>query len=339
MKYNAWKVFIGIVLGAIIWMSFKSLPPNNWNDETPIYEVLNAFGEPLPDHAQEDAELQTIQRGYDLIHKGRTTRPDGKKSKFISKYYVCTSCHNQDREDPDLRIFSPDSRLNYVAEKQMKFLQGSTFYGIANRERWYNDDYYLKYGDLVKPANKSLAEATQLCATVCSSGRYLEDWELEAILAYYWDNQIKLGDLALSDSEKKLILTTEPSVKKEIVDMVKSKYALKSPAHFGSLPDDKQKGYNYEGDPQSGEKIYKFSCQACHQAEGVAGMVLDNSKLTFRKFKRNLTKEGDYNLYEMIRHGTYTEKGKPRYMPHYPKERMSDQQVEDLRAYIIQEAR
>ena len=30
--------------------------------------------------------------------------------------------------------------------------------------------------------------------------------------------------------------------------------------------------------------------------------------------------------------------GKPRYMPLYPKERMSDQQLEDLKAYVLQKA-
>ena len=48
--------------------------------------------------------------------------------------------------------------------------RGTTFYGITNRETWYNDDYYKKYGDLVKPANENLVEAVQLCAMECSQG-------------------------------------------------------------------------------------------------------------------------------------------------------------------------
>ena len=220
----------------------------------------------------------------------------------------------------------------------MKFLQGTTFFGIANRESWYNDDYYLKYGDLVKPANKSLAEATQLCAKVCSSGRYLEDWELEAILAYYWQNQITLGDLNLSKTELKQIKTSILGSHPELIKLLKEKYANFSPASFGEPPEDKNNGYGLTGDPTNGQKIYKLSCQSCHSFEGVSGMALDNSKLTFQKFKRNIDKNGLYNLYDISRHGTYVDKGKPRYMPLYPKERMSDQQLEDLRAYILREA-
>ena len=194
-----------IICVLMLLASFKPKKTNNWNGNTPLSQILSYFGEPLPNHARPNADEATIERGYNLIFKGKAVSPDGKSGSFISKFYKCTSCHNQDREDPVLTVFDPEKRLAYVAENEMKFLQGSTFYGIANRESWYNEDYYLKYGDLVKPANKSLAEATQLCAKVCSSGRYLEDWELEAILAYYWSNQLKWSDLELSAEEVKKI--------------------------------------------------------------------------------------------------------------------------------------
>lgn len=336
-KQKATLVFFSS-LAYLLWSGFQLPEKNNWSEESPVYEILAYFGEPLPQHAKNDADEKTIQRGYDLIHYGRTTGPDGKKSKYISKFYVCTSCHNHQREDPDLKVLKPEARLDYAVKNNLKFLQGTTFYGIANREAWYNDDYYLKYGDLVKPANKSLAEATQLCATVCSSGRYLEEWELEAILAYYWDNQIKLGDLDLNKTERSKVMTANPSDGEEIINLIKSKYALKSPATFGNSPKDKQKGYPYEGKPEIGKQIFRLSCQACHQKEGVAGLAFEAGELDFRKFKRNIKKSGLYNLYDIVRYGTYTDKGKPRYMPHYTEERMSDQQLEHLRAYIMQEA-
>jgi len=329
-------LFLAVAVLLISNLSWKAA--SEWSNETALSKLLSAFGEELPDHARPNATKEVIQRGYDLIHYGKTTGPDGKTSSYISKFYVCTTCHNQQQEDPDLSIFNPETRLDYVEKKGMKFLQGSTFYGIANRETWYNGDYYLKYGDLVKPANKSLAEATQLCAKVCSSGRYLEDWELEAILAYYWNNQIKLGDLELNKEEMNRIIAAKPGQKPELVALLKSKYATSSPATFGELPEDKSKGYGYEGKPEIGKKIYQLSCQSCHSFEGTAGMALDNSKPTFKKFKRNLDKSGYYNIYEISRHGTYAGKGKPRYMPLYPKERLSDKQLEDLRAFILQQA-
>jgi len=326
------------LVGLVSWSSFELSQKNKWNAETPVYEVLAHFGEDMPEHARNNAKEEIIQRGYELIHRGRTIGPDGKKSKYISKFYVCTSCHNTQREDPDLTVLDPEARLNHAIENKLKFLQGTTFYGVANRESWYNDDYYLKYGDLVRPANKSLAEATQLCATVCSSGRYLEEWELEAILAYYWDNQIKLGDLALTPEEKSKILKAEAGENPNIIALIKSKYALKSPATFGKSPDDKKKGYPYEGNPELGKQLFQLSCQACHQREGVAGLAFEADELDFNKFKRNLYQSGLYNLYDIVRYGTYTDKGKPRYMPHYPEERMSDRQLEHLRAYILQVA-
>lgn len=327
-----------LLLLVVTTSALVPIDSNQWTDDTPLYTILKDLGEPMPKHAPTERDETKINRGRELVFNGRTIGPNGKKSKFISKFYVCTSCHNTSREDPNLSVMDPEARLDYVAEKGMKFLQGSPLFGIANRESWYNDDYYLKYGDLVKPANKSLAEATQLCAKVCSSGRYLEDWELEAILAYYWDNQIKLGDLTLSAEEKEKIMHADESNKKEIVELIKSKYALKSPATFGETPKDHSAGYPLEGRAEKGKLIYELSCKACHTDGGVAGMQFDDNKLTFQKFKRNLKKRSDYNLYEISRHGTYAGEGKPRYMPLYPKEKMSDQQLEDLKAYILQEA-
>lgn len=333
------KVLAAVIIGgfACVFSAFKATE-TTVNKEISIYTLLKSFGEEMPAHARENASAEQIEKGRDLVFKGRALGPNGKMSNYISKFYVCTSCHSPVREDPDLRIFDPEARLSYVSENKQKFLQGSPFYGIANRKTWYNDDYVLKYGDLVKPASKSLAEATQLCAKVCSSGRYLEDWELEAILAYYWSNQIKLKDLDLSAKEINLLEKGSESDYPDLIKMIKGKYALKSPATFGHNPKNYEKGYALEGRPEKGKLIYEFSCQTCHKESGVSGMTLEDSRLDFQKFKRNLTKDSDYNLYNIIRHGTYAEDGKPRYMPLFPEERMSNQQIEDLRSYILQRA-
>ena len=293
-------------------------PGPEFNAKTTISEVLVALGENLPIHARPNATAEQIQQGADLIFKGRTIGPNGKKSKYISRFYSCTTCHSSVKEGPNVASFDPQARLDYAEKNGLKFLQGSTFYGIANRESWYNDDYYKKYGDLVKPARNSLAESTQLCAKVCSSGRYLEDWELEAILAYFWNNQLKIEDLELSEKEFGII---------------------KSPATFGKTPNRQDLGFEgIKGNPENGKKVYELSCMACHQDGGVSGIAFTNSKVDFQKFKRSIGKKMDYNLYDIVRKGTYAGQGKPRYMPLYPKERMSDQQLEDLRAYIEQEA-
>ncbi|MFT6165777.1 MAG: cytochrome c [Vicingaceae bacterium] len=334
MKY---LIASSATVACLVMVLALKTPEPIFSAKTTISEVLTALGEDLPSHARPNATAEQILQGADLVFKGRTIGPDGKKSKYISRFYTCTSCHSPVKEDSNVASFDPQARLDYAEENGLKFLQGSTFYGIANRESWYNDDYYKKYGDLVKPARNSLAESTQLCAKVCSSGRYLEDWELEAILAYYWNNQLKIEDLELS--EKELDAIENQKNRSESIALLKKKYSLKSPATFGSSPNRQDLGFEgIQGNPENGKKVYELSCMSCHQDGGVSGVAFTNSKVDFQKFKRSIGKKTDYNLYDIVRKGTYAGQGKPRYMPLYPKERMSDQQLEDLRAYIEQEA-
>ena len=96
-----------------------------------------------------------------------------------------------------------------------------------------------------------------LCAKVCSSGRYLEDWELEAILAYYWDNQLKVKDLKLTDSDIKK-LKNEATTNEEAIALIKSKYAIKSPATFGKIPSNTTKGYELKGKPENGKLVFEL---------------------------------------------------------------------------------
>ena len=90
-----------------------------------------------------------------------------------SKHFVCTSCHNIQKEDPDLSIADPQARLEYARDMELPYLPGTTLYGAVNRTSFYNGDYEKKYGDLVKPARNNLREAIQLCAVECSQGRAL----------------------------------------------------------------------------------------------------------------------------------------------------------------------
>ena len=127
--------------------------------ELSISDILFSLGEPKPDHYLDSISLEMIQRGNELIHYGRTTAPNGKSTKQISKFYKCISCHNTVKEDLNLAEVNPEIRLDYAREMDIPFLQGSTFYGIVNRETWYNDDYVVKYGGLVEKAKNSLEES------------------------------------------------------------------------------------------------------------------------------------------------------------------------------------
>lgn len=327
------------LLGSILFIAQPNL--KEWTGNDSLQKVQAALGEPLPLHYLVPTDDQ-VRIGKELVLKGRTIGPDGQRTNFISKYYACTSCHNIEQEDPDLRVSDPEARLTYVKSKGLPFLQGSTFKGIVNRESWYNDDYVKKYGDeKIERAHGDLRESIQLCAIECSQGRPMEDWEIEAVLAYYWSLEYTLDDLGLTAGDlaqlnhKQQDEAHQPALR----EWLRSFYNTKSPAHFFDAPPDKEQGYEgLIGRPAIGRDLYQLSCLHCHQAGGVSHYVLDNSALSFRHLQRMIPKDSHFSLYQIIAYGTYAIPGHRPYMPHYPEERMNQQQVEDLRAYIEQMA-
>lgn len=337
------RKYVFLLLIAAISMSLMNPSAPDWGPETPVQEVLAYFGQENPKHSLAEAtdQMTLVKRGEDIILRGKTISPSGKKSKFVSKHYVCTSCHNLTQEDPTLTSRDPEKRLDYAIEQDLPFLQATTFHGIVNRESWYNDDYFKKYGALVKPAQESLKEAIQLCATECAQGRLLEDWEMEAVLAYYWSLQFELGDLEMGTEglEKLKRLALDKNSQAEAVKLIKSFYMQTSPATFSDPPPDKSKGYEgLTGNAERGKSIYSRSCLHCHKAGGVSKYTLDNGKLSLRHLRKKIPQDSHMSLYQIIRYGTYALPGHRPYMPHFTLERMSNQQVEDLRAYIEQGA-
>lgn len=317
-------------------LAFTTQAPREWDKDTPVAAVLVSWGESPPAHYIATPDPVKVRLGMQLVNEGRATR-DGKKTSFISRFYVCTDCHNLEREDPVLTNYDPDARMRYAIEHNLSFVQGSPFWGIVNRETYYNDDYEKKYGSLVDDARNSLEGSIQLCAKECSSGRYLDGWEVEAITHYYNTLQLNLGDLDFEEEDWRWINSASRNTdhRKDIIKL-KSMYSLRSPAHFGDWPADSEKGYEVssEPDPEIGREIFERSCQTCHRKYGCSQLILEQDKLTYAKFMRHLGKDTKYNLYEILRKGTYAELGHPQYMPMYPIERMSDYQVECLRAFM-----
>jgi len=325
----------------MIWIAQRSRHIEIWDKNTPLQKVQQYLGEkPLPHFIQSNEEL--IKTGEELVKLGRTTDADGKQTRYISKYYMCTTCHNLEQEDPDLRVSDPETRLTYAKAHNIPFLQGTTFKGIVNRESWFNDDYVKKYGDeKIEIAHKNLREAIQLCAIECSQGRPMEDWEIEAVLAYYWSLQYTLKDLGLTETDisKLNLLRDNPSETDSLKQWLRSFYNTKSPAHFHDAPPNKTVGYEgLVGNPENGKAIYELSCLYCHQPDGVSHYILDNSSHSFRHLDKMIEKDSHFSLYQIIAYGTYAIPGHRPYMPHYPEERMSKQQIEDLRAYVEQMA-
>jgi len=308
--------------------------------EQSVAELLEDLGDtPLPLKPDLSNKNVSVERGRDLVLKGLSSSK-GRKSRRLSSHFTCLSCHNVQREDPDLSHPDPQSRLEYVSKNDMPFLQGSPLYGIVNRTSFYNGDYDKKYGALVEPTRHDLREAIQLCAVECSQGRPLKDFEMESIVAYLWTIDLKIADLALSDEETKSIEMTmnNGNNKADAIELIKSHYMEYSPATFVAPPEDRKSGDGLKGDRNNGALIYKHSCQHCHFDNEWSFLLLDNSKLTFEYL---LNKAGTYyahSMYQVIRYGTPPKGGKEAYMPQYPKEKMSDQQMADLRAFIESEA-
>jgi len=122
------------------------------------------------------------------------------------------------------------------------------------------------------------------------------------------------------------------------IEIIKSKYLTKSPATFGTAYDSMIKKDEYTGNPDNGKKVYEGSCLFCHEDRKYSFFQLDNDRLTFKHLSKKAGGYGRHSLYQVSRYGVYSRSGKRSYMPQYPLEKMSEQQLADLRAYIDMKA-
>lgn len=337
MNKSAW-IFIAVLACVSFLAAFSAKP--DISDDTPVWTVLNKLGKPLPGHAPAQVDQELVQKGMEIVTKGFTTDPQGKQTKRQSKHFLCTHCHNTVLEDPDPKFVDPMARLKHAQRNQLPFLPGTTLYGCANRTTWYNDDYQIKYGSLVIPAKDTLRNAVQVCATECSQGRALEDWEMEAVLQYLWSIQLKVKDLNLPPTQRKQLdnIPTDATARAELLKDIEAFFASKSPAHtMEPLNTDKRK-VGEGGNPEDGKYVFEKSCMHCHGPGQATNFELDDNMLDFKFLKNNLDKYTRFSIYNIIRKGTYPQPGYRPYMPYYTKERISDDQIEDLAAYILQQA-
>lgn len=300
-----------------------------------VMEVEKKLGKVVPPHYMDAYDQELANIGEELIKKGKSSF-NGKSGKLISAYFNCTDCHNLVRESEDLTNLDPQDRLDYLTNRNLPFTAGSTFFGIYNRTSFYNDDYYKKYGDLVNDAKDSLANSIQLCAEYCASGRPLEQWELDAILHYYKREELKIAELGLSSKELRIVSDAldKNDDQQKALEILNSHYVKKYGATFtGAMPEHKRK-YGEGGDVINGEKLYKSACMYCHENVRVTYLDLDDDVLSGKYLWNHKEGYDDLSVYQVIRWGTYPIAGRQQYMPLYPKEKMSDKQLEDLMAYI-----
>jgi mono/diheme cytochrome c family protein len=302
-----------------------------------VLATLEALGKDV-DHLKPNLLIvnASAEAGERLIKEGFATKGNGKATRQQSKHFVCTSCHNVVQEDPDLESMDPQARLEYSELRGIPYLQGTTLYGAVNRESFYNGDYYKKYGELVNPARNDLREAVKLCAVECAQGRKLADWELESVMAYLWDIGLQMDDLNLAGEELEWIQMTldEGKQDQDVIDLIESRYIKASPATFSLPPADRAAGSGLVGDTDNGKLLYDNSCLHCHQNARYSYLHLDDTKLSFKHLKRHMSKYTRHSLYQVVRWGVPVKSGKESYMPQYPQEKMTDQQLADLRSYI-----
>lgn len=255
----------------------------------------------------------------------------------ISKHYVCTSCHNNVLEESDLSNSDASKRLEFSKTNNTAFVQGTTMYGVVNKKTWYNGDYEKKYGSLVTPARDTLQNAIQLCAEVCSQGRKLSQKELDAFMHYFWSLQLKVGDLNLSRGEMESLNSGD---QKSVKTVLTSKFLDHAPATFIPAITYNERKMGEGGDVENGKVIYENGCVHCHSAkEGRTNLKLDNDKLSYKYLAKATKYHSSQSIYRIVREGTYPIEGYKPYMPHYTKERMSNEQVEDLVAFILLNAK
>lgn len=322
----------------MISYAFLAKPKDAIKETDKVLDILVKLGNDKPIHYTPYQKLseQKIKQGFEIITTGVTTDNEGNEIKKQSKHFVCTDCHNIKIEDPDLTKSNPETRLEYVVNNNLKFLPATTLAGVVNREHWYNDDYVKKYGDLVKPAYDTLENAIQLCATQCSQGRLLTNWEMDAVIQYFLSIGHEIKDIQLTTEEKNNITSAlnNGTNRSEMIDLLKSKYLLYSPATFMKPQPKEKRKLGVNGNPKKGEQIFKLSCLTCHQELGVTNYKLDSTGLTYNHLNHWANKDSQYSLYNITRKGTYAKNGYKPYMPNYTKERLSDKQLEDLMAFI-----
>ncbi|NEP77073.1 MAG: cytochrome c [Okeania sp. SIO3B3] len=280
--------------------------------------------------------------GKALVHTGFVEAPPvgEKPSKAVSEVYTCVRCHTTRPESQDPSQADPDAALAFALsqDNEPRLTQGAGFYGLVNRTGFYAG-LYAKYHRLCVPKQYgggktclpklcwpgcrkmdpvSLEDAIQVCAKYCSVGRYLEEWEMLAMLTYFWDLELTLDDLLLSPEHRRDVLAVfagngdvDDERLQQARQLVSSRFLPVEP--FTQRP--KAPGENPpEGDADRGLDGFAASCQNCH-TKNVARLIGDVDK-----------------FYGMVAKGSGHSKGP--YMPEYALERLSRQQLEDIRAYL-----
>jgi mono/diheme cytochrome c family protein len=163
---------------------------------------------------------------------------------------------------------------------------------------------------------------------------------MESVMAYLHTIGLKLSDLPDTAPTIERInrgITNKDASREGIIADLKASYLLSSPATFVLPPKDRKTGFPVAAtpNPTNGAVVYERACLHCHEKRRYSFFELGEGVDHYNFMSKHFPRYTRYSTYQVTRYGTSPIPGKKAYMPHYTKERMSDLQVEDLRAYLV----
>lgn len=330
---------------AVYWQPRQQQTETQITDETPLWDVLMQLGKIKPS-TLDRSKQSSPEKGKQLLETGTTVDFEGRQAPKLSNKFVCTTCHTIEREHFSAVTIDPQQRLLYSDSMHLPFLPGAPLYGVVNRILFFNDDFQTKYkgdvGALFRKAHVGgLREAIQTCNQTFAQGRVLKDWEVESILAYFWTMELRIGDLKLEPldlAKIQLALETDKD-NARAVNLLRRYYNELYPSHLTPPmdPEKRRKTSPVLNSFTNGWRVYRWSCLHCHQNRRYSKFKLDVTEKSFVTLKKHFDDGSRQSMYDVIRFHEGS-KGNHTGMPLYTSERMSDQQIQDLRFFIIQMA-
>lgn len=312
--------------------------------ETTVWQVLTALGKININAVNKSVDADRT-KGKQLISRGVSVDFKGKKTNQTSPKLTCIACHTIVPEHQFPATIDPTQRLAFADSLNLPFLPGPPFYGLVNRVAFFNQDYQKKFQHknqaLLKTGHHDIRGAMQACNQIYAKGRVLDNWEIESMLAYLWTLELKVGDLSIPDS---LLAILQASITQKIdnnrtLTVLEQYYSATYPATLNAplLVDERKRTSPVINDFNNGMKIYKLSCLYCHQNGRYTHLNLDSGEKSFEYLKKHFDDSSVHSMYDAHRYHPKSKANKAT-PPHYTAERMSDQQLQDVRFFITKMA-
>ncbi|NJL74037.1 MAG: hypothetical protein HC892_02300 [Saprospiraceae bacterium] len=106
----------------LFFSNFKWKQTMSVDENSSLATVLEQLGDTtLLNRANTSIAGVSAAQGEALVLTGFAQTKDGAKTSKQSAHFVCTSCHNIQRDEPDLSKTNPQARLDYVEKMGLPF--------------------------------------------------------------------------------------------------------------------------------------------------------------------------------------------------------------------------